>query len=353
MFVVAGLACLLTILLMIAERFLCNYGSCEIEINDKKKFSVTGGQSLLDSLYENEIFIPSACGGQGTCGYCKVRILEGAGAVLPTELPYLTDDEIATSTRLACQVKVKQNMKLRIREDFLNVQQYAGTVASARMISADTREIIIRLSAPAEMEFCAGQYVQIEVPNSNERISRAYSICNPPSRKNEIELLVKKIPEGLGSTYMHDLKVGASVSLTGAYGEFQLDPEAEIICIAGGCGMAPARSIVRQIAAENPQRKCWLFYGARSENDALYYKEFCELEKQTPGLTVVYSLNDVSGNPDWQGEAGFVHLAVDKHLRPTENAQVFLCGPPLMIEATQKVLLEKQIPQSKIFYDEF
>ena len=234
MLVIGGLGFLLTVLLMIAERFLCNYGQCEIRVNDEKKFEVQGGCSLLDALYENKIFIPSACGGQGTCGYCKVRVLTGAGVTLPTELPFLTEDEIANSTRLACQVKVKKNMQIRVREDFLSVQEFAGKVVHAKMLTPDTREIRIALTEPATMNYKPGQYVQVDIPHPAERIFRAYSICSAPSNAGEIELLVKRIPDGLGSTYLHELQVGQQVSLTGPFGEFELDSDAEIICVGGG-----------------------------------------------------------------------------------------------------------------------
>ena len=351
--VVVGLSAGLTLVLQIANKLFCDYGECEITINKEKKITVEGGCSLLDALYANQIFIPSACGGQGTCGFCKVRVLDGGGQTLPTEVDYLEPNELTNGTRLACQVKVKNDMELKVREDFLNVQEFTGVITKAEMKTEDTREIHIKLQEPTEMKYRPGQYIQINVPHPKERVSRAYSICSQSSRKNEVELLVRLIPGGLGSTYMHEVQVGDEISLTGPYGEFELDTEAELICIGGGCGMAPMRSILRWIAEENPEQKCWLFFGARTPKDAMYYDEFIELAKSMPNFKVVYAMSDPENSPGWDGETGFIHLAVDKHISQEGNKQAFLCGPPLMIDAASKVLKTKNLTDDRIFYDEF
>lgn len=345
----------LALALLIADRFLCRYGPCEIRVNNEEPFVVEGGGKLLDALYDRRIFIPSACGGQGTCGFCKVCVLSGGGPTLPTELPFLNAAELAANTRLACQVKVKQNLVLRIKEEFLHVEEYVATVRSARLVTADTREIVLALAAGAAIDFRPGQYVQVFVPGQKETVFRAYSLASPPSRRSEIELLVRLIPGGLGSTYLHGVEAGDQVRFTGPYGEFVLDEDtgSELVCVGGGCGMAPMRSLVRHVAEKTPGKPCRLFFGARTAPDAMYLEEFRRLAEENPHIKVVYALSETEQAADWQGETGFIHESVDRHLGLEGRRQVFLCGPPKMIEATMRVLQTKGIPKEDAFYDEF
>ena len=353
--VLAGLGGGITVLLLIANRFLCNYGPCTIQINDEESFTIDGGVSLLDALYEKKIFIPSACGGQGTCGFCKVQVLGGGGPTLPTEEAYLNAEEQKNQTRLACQVKVKQDMVVHVREDYLNVQEFQATVSRGTMMTDDTREIGLKLIEPNEIEFHPGQYVQIRVPGHDEVVYRAYSISSAPSNKGEIELLVRLIPGGLGSTYLHELEIGEDVTFTGPYGEFELaeDMDTEIICVGGGCGMAPMRSILRHVAEIAPDRSCWLFFGARTHEDVMYLNEFKELQKTMPNLRVHYSLSEPEHSPDWAGETGYIHTRVEHHIGQEGKRQAFLCGPPVMIDATMEVLGQKQFAEKDVFYDKF
>ena len=347
----------LAALLLIADRFLCNYGPCTIHVNEEEPFTIEGGCTLLDALYGQRIFIPSACGGQGTCGFCKVQVHSGGGPVLPTELPYLTPKETEDHTRLACQVKVKEDMIVHVREDYLNVQEFTAVVTDAKLVTSDTREIHLKLKEPAEIDFRPGQYVQVRVPvGKKDETMRAYSISSQPSRNNEVELLVRLIPGGLGSTYLHTIQPGDEVVFTGPYGEFVMDEdvEARVICVGGGCGMAPMRSILRHLGEVQPDRECWLFFGARTTKDAMYMDEFRQLEQKMPNLHVHYALSE-PGDEDkaWSGETGFIHTSVDAHVPAEGKRQAFLCGPPLMIEATMKVLKDKEIPEDRVFYDEF
>ena len=351
--VLGGLSAAITLLLLIDNRIFCNYGTCVIQINEEEPISIEGGCSLLDALYENKIFIPSACGGQGTCGFCKCDVLEGGGPLLPTEEPYLTRKEKKKGTRLACQVKVKEDLTLRVREDFLNVQEFRAEVIQKEMKTSDTVEIHFKLLEPTEIKSKPGQYVQINVPDQKERVCRAYSICSKPSDKDKVELLVRLIPDGIGSGYVHNLNVGDEVTLTGPYGDYELDLDAELICVGGGVGMAPMRSILRHLAEVNPQQKCWLFFGARTTDDSMYYEEFMELAKSMPNFKVIYAMSEPENCPDWTGETGFIHLSVDKHIGTEGNRQAFLCGPPLMIEAVMKTLKDKGLPEDNVFYDEF
>jgi len=230
--VLGGLSVAITVLLLLANRMFCNYGPCTIHVNAEEPFVVDGGCNLLDALYSHEIYIPSACGGQGTCGFCKCRVLEGGGPLLPTEEPFLSTEELKNNTRLSCQVKVKEDMRLQVREEFLYVQELKAKVTRRRMITGDTVEIAFELIEPGEIEYRPGQYVQIAIPGKKEEW-RAYSICTPPGSRNEIELLVRLIPGGLGSTYVHSLEVEDEVKMLGPYGDFHLDDDASIVCVGG------------------------------------------------------------------------------------------------------------------------
>ena len=355
----------LALLLLLAERFLADYGECRVQVRavdgdrvgdgPEKEFVVRGGGKLLDALLEERIFIPSACGGQGTCGFCKVLVLAGGGPVLPTELPHLTDDDMRQGARLACQIKIKEDMRLGIRRDFLSVREYRAVVTAARMLTHDTREIRMRLEDPATLDFRAGQYIQVRVPDGAELVMRAYSLCNPPERNTEAELLVRLIPGGPASTYLHRVREGEEVVFTGPYGEFVLDPDpaAEIVCVGGGCGMAPMRSIVRYLAAACPDRACRLFFGARSADDLLYRDDLEQLAARMPNLRVVFALSEPRRADDWDGETGFIHEAVERHLASGTKRQAFLCGPAPMIKATRGVLTGKGVSAEDIYADEF
>jgi Na+-transporting NADH:ubiquinone oxidoreductase subunit F len=353
----AGLAVALSALLIVAERFLVNYGICKLDINaGEKPLEVDGGQTLLSSLYANEIFIPSACGGKGTCGHCKITVTAGGGPVLPTETPYLTRKEIRSHLRLACQVKVREDIYVRIPEELLNVKMFSTEVESTIDLTYDIKEIRMKLNDPAEISQRPGQYVQVQAPSPDGDVFRAYSISSPVYEPDVVELMVRLVPGGIGSTYLHNLSVGDPVNFTGPYGEFYLneDPSTEIICVGGGCGMAPMKNIIYTIYDRWPQRSCWLFFGCRTTQDIFYLKQFQELMKKHENFHAVYALSDeLAEGETWDGETGFIHLAVDKFLEAGLTRQAFLCGPPLMIEAVTQVLKGKGIAPEDIFYDEF
>jgi len=354
---VAGLTVALAALLMIAERLLINYGVCRLDINaGEKPLDVEGGQTLLSSLYSKEIFIPSACGGKGSCGHCKITVTTGGGPVLPTETPYLNRKEIRSNVRLACQVKIREDIYVRIPTELLNVRMFASNVESTRDLTHDIKEIRLKLDEPPEISQSPGQYVQVQAPSLDGPVFRAYSISSPVYEPHVVELVVRLVPGGIGSTYLHNLNVGDPVAFTGPYGEFQLneDPEVEIVCVGGGCGMAPMKNIIYTIYHRWPRRSCWLFFGCRTTHDIFYLERFQELAEEHPDFHVVYALSDELG-PDekWEGETGFIHLSVDKHLESGVPRQAFLCGPPPMISAVTRVLEEKGLRPEDIFYDEF
>lgn len=354
---VAGLTVALAALLMVAERLLINYGICRLDINaGEKPLEIEGGQTLLSSLYSNEIFIPSACGGKGSCGHCKITVTTGGGPVLPTETPYLTRKEIRSRVRLACQVKVREDIYVRIPTELLNVRMFSSTVESTRELTHDIKEIRLKLNEPPEISQSPGQYVQVQAPSPDGPVFRAYSISSATYEPSVVELVVRLVPGGIGSTYLHNLNVGDPVAFTGPYGEFRLndDPGVEIVCVGGGCGMAPMKNIIYTIYNRWPERTCWLFFGCRTTHDIFYLERFKKLAKEYPNFHVLYALSDELG-PDekWDGETGFVHLSVDKHLETGVPRQAFLCGPPPMISAVTRVLEEKGINSEDIFYDEF
>ena len=353
----SGLVILLAAGLMIAERFLVNYGICKLDINaGEKPLELEGGQTLLSSLYANEIFIPSACGGKGSCGHCKITVTSGGGPVLPTETPYLTRKEIRSGVRLACQVKIREDIYVRIPEDFLNVRLFSATVLSTQSLTHDIKEVRVKLNDPPEISQRPGQYVQIQAPSPEGPVFRAYSISSAVYEPNEVEVVVRLIPGGIGSTYVHNLQVNDEVIFTGPYGEFYLNenPSVEIICVGGGAGMAPMKNIIYSLYDRWPDRSCWLFFGCRTTEDIFYLEQFKELESKHPNFHVIYALSDeLKPEEKWDGETGFIHLAVDKYLEDGISRQAFLCGPPLMIEAVTRVLEDKGIRPEDIFYDEF
>ncbi len=356
-FVLAGLFVTLAAALVVAERVLVNYGICQLDINaGERTLEVEGGQTLLSALYGEEIFIPSACGGRGACSYCKVTVPSGGGPVLPTETPYLTRREIRSGVRLACQVKVRQDIRVRIPEELLNVKLFHAIVESTRSVTHDIKEIRLSLAEPEELSHRPGQYVQVQAPSPDGPVFRAYSISSPVYEPKMAKLVVRLVPGGIGSTYLHNLNVGDNVTFTGPFGDFHLteDPDVEVICVGGGCGMAPIKNIIYTLYDRWPERSCWLFFGCRTTSDIFYLEEFEELARKHPNLHVVYALSDhLEPDKQWDGETGFIHLAVDKYLEPGPKRQAFLCGPPPMIEAVTRVLEEKSLRPDDIFYDKF
>ncbi|MHC4866445.1 MAG: FAD-binding oxidoreductase, partial [Planctomycetota bacterium] len=276
--------------------------------------------------------------------------------VLPTETPYLSRKEVRSGLRLACQVKVREDVFVRIPEELLNVKLFSATVESTEVLTYDIKDLRFRLRDPAEISHRPGQYIQVQAPSREGPVFRAYSISSPVYEPNVVELVVRLVPGGIGSTYLHNLQVGDNVTFTGPYGEFHLneDPSTEIICVGGGCGMAPMKNIIYTLYDRWPDRSCWLFFGCRTTADIFYLERLKELEAEHPNFHVLYALSDpLKPEEQWDGETGFIHLSVDKHLEAGVPRQAFLCGPPLMIEAVTRVLKEKGVAPEDVFYDEF
>ncbi|MDD4016537.1 MAG: 2Fe-2S iron-sulfur cluster binding domain-containing protein [Kiritimatiellae bacterium] len=346
------------ILLLIAEALIVDTGECRIVINGEKELAVNGGRSLLATLKDEQIFIPSACGGRGSCGLCKVTVLEGAGPLLPTETPWLTPEEQKGQIRLACQVKVRRDLRIKIPDELFNVRQYCTQVEDITDLTHDIKQITLKLLEPPEIAFKAGQFIQIEVPPyalTDEPVYRAYSISSDPAEKDHMELEIRYVPNGICTTYVHKhLKPGDKVTLNGPYGEFGLSAsDSELICIAGGSGMAPIKSILLEMARTGNPRRCRYFFGARSGRDLFLNDLMRSLEQKLPNFSFIPTLSSPQPEDRWEGEIGKVTDAVGRHVKDASRAEAYLCGSPLMIDACIKLLREKDMPEDKIFYDKF
>jgi Na+-transporting NADH:ubiquinone oxidoreductase subunit F len=357
-----GITCLITtflaILMVIADAIINNYGEVTLKINGSRELKAEGGRSLLLTLKDSEIFIPSACGGRGSCGLCKLKVIEGGGELLPTETPWLTAEEQKNGTRLSCQVKVRGNMSLTIPEEMLTVKQFSGTVSRMRDLTYDIKEVVIKLDNNATIDFRAGQFVQLEVPPyelTDEPVYRAYSVASAPSSTSSLELEIRYVPNGICTTYVHKhLKEGDTVTINGPYGEFHLsDTDKEIICIAGGSGMAPIKAILTDMAEKGIRRKATYFFGAKSVRDLFLVEEMKALESSLPGFRFIPALSSAEPNDKWSGEKGLITEVVARHIPDASNMEAYLCGSPFMIDACVKVLKEKGMPENCIFYDKF
>ncbi|MFP4105519.1 MAG: NADH:ubiquinone reductase (Na(+)-transporting) subunit F [Phycisphaerae bacterium] len=363
--IAAGLSCLVTAvlagLLVVAERYLVNYGQCTVDVNDgAEKFEVRGGNSLLMTLRNQGIYIPSACGGKGTCAYCKVKIPPdgGGGPVAPTEEPLLTEQELKDNWRISCQCKVREDVRLYIPEELLYVKEFEGVLERVRDLTHDIKELRIKLTEPPEIDFVAGQYIQLEAPpyaKNPESVFRAYSVSSNPSEKDHVELIVRLVPGGICTTYVFEhLKEGDPVRFTGPYGEFRLtDNDRPMVWIAGGSGMAPFWAMVRMMKEKGIERDTTYFFGAVQKRDMFYVEELRALEKELPWFHYKPALSgDLSGQ-EWDGETGLITEVVDRHIEDGKNLEGYLCGSPGMIDASIQVLRDKGIPESQIFYDKF
>ncbi|HPE29322.1 MAG TPA: 2Fe-2S iron-sulfur cluster binding domain-containing protein [Candidatus Mcinerneyibacteriales bacterium] len=356
--ILSAISAALSLLMVIADRTIANYGEVTVTINDEKKLAVQGGSTLLSTLMNEEIFIPSACGGRGSCGFCKVRVLEGAGEILPTELPHLSEEERRSSIRLSCQLKVKKDMRIEIPEELFNVKQFRGVVAGIRDLTYDIKEVTIRLLEPAEISFKAGQYIQLETPEyelADEPVYRAYSVSSVPSLKDTVELEIRRVPNGICTTYVHDyMKEGDTVTLNGPYGEFFLrDSDRRIVFIAGGSGNAPIKSILSDMAEKKNGRKALYFFGARTTKDLFLMEEMTSFEKKLDDFTYIPALSEPAEEDRWTGETGLITDVIEKRLEGGVETEAYLCGSPGMIAACIKVLTAKGIPEELIFYDKF
>ncbi|HSN53345.1 MAG TPA: NADH:ubiquinone reductase (Na(+)-transporting) subunit F [Candidatus Sulfomarinibacteraceae bacterium] len=389
----------LVVVLMVAKSKLVASEDVTITINeDPDKAIVTpAGGTLLNTLAANRIFIPSACGGKGTCGVCKVDVHEGGGALLPTETSHINRGEARRGTRLSCQVKVKQDMKIEVAPEIFAVRKWRCRVRSNRNVATFIKELVLELPEGEEVPFRAGGYIQIECPphevhykdfdideayrgdwdkynmwqytsKVEEGVTRAYSMANYPGEKDIIMLNVRiaspppnkpDVPPGIMSSYIFSLKPGDEVTISGPFGEFfAKDTANEMVFIGGGAGMAPMRShIFDQFRRLHTDRKVSFWYGARSRREAFYEEDFDAIEAENDNFEWHLALSEPLPEDNWQGETGFIHQVVyDNYLKnhpAPEDVEYYLCGPPMMNSACIRMLTDLGVEPENIALDDF
>ena len=342
----------------VSERFLVNYGPCTIIVNNEREFTVDGGKSLLSVLTGEKLFIPSACGGRGTCGLCKLKVLEGAGPLLPTEEPYLEKEERESNVRLACQVKVRENLKIEIPKELLSIQEYTCKCTDIQDLTHDIKQFRFELMEPKTIDYIPGQYIQLLTPvyeKSSEEVYRAYSISSDPSDKNIIELIIRLVPGGICTTYCFEyLKVGDEIRMNGPYGDFRLsETEAPIVFIAGGSGMAPIKCMLHEMKNTGNRRKSIYCFGANKVNELCYVDLMGQLESELADFTFIPVVAEPEGHENWKGERGLVTHAVERNLKGADTCEAYLCGSPGLIDAAIEVLKTMGVTDDRIFYDKF
>ncbi len=417
--ILAGLAVfgvvtlLLVGLLLVAKAQLVQSGDVKITVNgnDDDPIVVPAGSTLLTTLGENKIFLPSACGGGGTCAMCKCIVDDGGGDVLPTEVGHLSRSEQKENVRLACQVKVKKDMQIRIPEEIFGIKKWECTVKSNYNVSSFIKEFVVELPAGEVLDFESGGYIQIDVPPvtvdfknidikplpndplgddkfrdewdkfglwdlkmvNDELEFRAYSMANHPAEGNIVMLNIRiatppwdrannkwmDVNPGKCSSYVFNCQKGDKVSISGPYGEFFIkDTDKEMIYIGGGAGMAPLRShIFHLFHTAKSDRKVSFWYGGRSKRELFYVDEFRAIEKEFPNFTFNIALSEPLPEDNWDGYVGFVHqVLIDNYLskhEDPEEIEFYFCGPPLMNAAVIKMLDDYGVPQEHIMFDDF
>lgn len=357
--ILCGIGMILAFLLELSGKYLGDYGERRIIINNEKEVIVNGGSPLLTTLKEEKIYIPSACGGKGTCAYCKVKIHEGGGPVLPTETPYLSSEEVAQNIRLSCQLKVKENLHIEIPEELFLVKQLRAKVFDIIELTPEIKELKMNIVAPEEgIKFRPGQYIQLEVPkygNVKDTEFRAYSISSDSRHQNTLELVITKIPDGAVTTYVHEyLHKNDDLTLYGPYGDFYLrESDRGIIMIATGSGLAPMISILHQIENDKIKRNTALFFGAKTRNDLYYNDKLREFEKNIDAFKFYPVLSRSEDDAEWLGERGRVTDLIEKFIPDNDPVDVYLCGSPQMIESCMELLATKGIPEKNMYFDKF
>lgn len=360
---ITGISVALTIIISLAEMKLNNYGICLLNINDgSRELEVVGGQTLLSTLAENKIFIPSACGGKATCGLCKLQVLEGAGPLLPTEEPYITPKEREEHFRLACQVKIKGNMKLHIPEELFNIKEFLTTVDVLEDLTHDIKLVRLKLPPGEELNFKPGQFMQFYTKpygKIKESVFRAYSISSAPSDRGYVEFCIRQVPDGVCTTYVHTaLKEGDTVALSGPYGEFYYRGKTpKMVLVGGGSGLAPLRSLVLDNLEKGVPADMTLYFGAQSRRDLYYTEEFLALEEKHDNFHFVQSLSRPLEEDQWEGNTGRITVHLEKDLKemgiPGTDIEAYLCGSPGFLATVRQILTDNGVPTSQIFFDEF
>ncbi len=354
----SAISSVLAIALVVARKYLNSYGDCRIRINDKRDLVVKGGNSLLSSLSEKGIFLASACGGRGSCGACKCKIDHGGGPLLPTEKPLLSVQEQKDNIRLACQIKVKMDMQIALPEAVFNIRKYKAQVIEITDLTYDIKSVTFQLLDPGEIDFKAGQYVQLETKpyaRIKQTTMRAYSIASRPEDRDQIELIIRLVPEGICTTWVHKyLQVGEQVNMTGPYGDFYIrDSKADMIFIAGGSGKAPIKSMLEHLKVTGTDRHMVYFFGARTEKDLYLTDLFKSYEQVFPDFQYIPVLSRCDDGAEWCAKTGYIMPYIKEVLRDSRNTEAYMCGSPGMLEACKKELLALDVPNDRIYFDSF
>lgn len=389
----------LVLLILFAKSKLVNTGDIAVEVNGDldKSFTAPAGDKLLNMLSSQGIFVSSACGGGGSCGQCRVVIKEGGGDILPTELSHINKREAKEGCRLACQVNVKQNLKIELPEEIFGVKKWECEVISNDNKATFIKELKLKIPDGEDVPFRAGGFIQIEAPANdisyadfdvpeeyrgdwdkfnlfryrsvvNDTTVRAYSMANYPDEKGIIMLNVRiatppprdpDVPPGIMSSYIWSLKAGDKVTISGPFGEFfAKDTDAEMIFIGGGAGMAPMRShIFDQLNRLKSKRKITFWYGARSLREMFYEDDFNRLQEENENFTWHVALSDPQPEDNWTGYTGFIHnVLLENYLRnhpAPEDCEFYMCGPPMMNAAVIKMLKDLGVEDENIMLDDF
>lgn len=394
---------LLVAVLLYAKKKLTPSGEVTIDINEgEKQLKVEPGQTLLTALGSNKIFLPSACGGGGTCAMCRCQVHDGAGTILPTETGYFTRKEQNADWRLACQVKVREDMKMEIPQEILGIKKWECTVVSNNNVATFIKEFVVKLPEGENLDFKSGGYIQIDVPKIDvdfkdmdidekfrdewvkfnmfdlqmknpEPTFRAYSMANHPAEGNIVMLNIRiatppfdrvnggfmKVNPGICSSFIFSRKPGDKVTISGPYGEFFLkDTDREMMFIGGGAGMAPMRShLFHLFHTLKSGRKVTFWYGARSKKEIFYEEHFRAIEKEFPNFTFTIALSEPMPEDNWEGPVGFIHQVIYdnylvKHEEP-EDIEFYICGPPMMNAAVTKMLYDLGVPDEMVAFDDF
>lgn len=390
-------------MLLFAKAKLTAKGDVKVSINNGERVITTEpGSTLLATLGSQKIFLPSACGGKGSCGMCECQVDSGAGSILPTETGFFSYKEQHEDWRLACQVKVKENIEMRIPESVLGIKKWECEVVSNRNISTFLKEFVVKLPEGENLKFKSGGYIQIDVPtldvdfkdividerykadwermkmfdlkmHNPEPTYRAYSMANSPAEGNIIMLNIRiatppidratktfmNVNPGICSSFIFSRKPGDKVDISGPYGEFFLrETNNEMMFIGGGAGMAPMRShIFNLFNTMHTKRKVSFWYGARSLKEAPYKNEFDQIQAENPNFHWTLGLDSPQPEDNWTGPVGFIHNVIfDNYLKNHENPEdieYYLCGPPMMISAITKMLYDLGVPDENVMYDNF
>lgn len=393
---------ILVAILLFARKKMVPEGKVKITINGEKEIEHERGCSLLQALSDEKVFVPSACGGSGTCGTCKGKVLSGGGTILPTELTHISRKMAAENYRLFCQVKVREDLQIEIPKEFFGIKKWKCKVLSNNNVATFIKELVLELPEGENIDFKSGGYVQLDIPactvlfsemdipqpfredwekmglfglvmkNSTPTV-RAYSMANHPSENHIVMLNVRiatppfnrkkgrmeKVNPGIASSYIYGLKPGDEVMVSGPYGEFFVqDTDNEMMFIGGGAGMAPMRShIFDQFKNLHTQRKTTFWYGGRSRKELFYMDDFQQIADNNGNFEFHVALSDPQPDDHWNGYTGFIHQVIfdnylKKHPAP-EDIEYYICGPPMMLQAVLKMLDSLGVPPEMIHYDDF